>query len=142
MSAVLVLIFRILLAASLYVFLGWAILILWRDLRRQSQSLGKLKIPQVSLAWQLDDAEQERQFANAEVSIGRDPGNDCYLPDETISARHARMIFHHKQWWLEDLNSTNGTFLNQERLDVPTVVVSGDEIRCGKVNVTISISDQ
>jgi hypothetical protein len=141
MSAALVMVFRILLAACLYVFLGWAVLILWRDLRRQSQTLGKQKIPALKLVWMIDRESQARQFSSPEVSIGRDPANDCHLADETISARHARMVFHHNQWWLEDLNSTNGTFLNQERLDVPTVIVTGDEVRCGNVDVTVSINE-
>ncbi len=142
MSAVLVLVFRILLAATLYVFLGWAILILWRDLRRQSQMSGQQKIPALHLTWQIDHQNQERQFLTPEVLIGRDPGNDCYMPDETISARHARITFHHNHWWVEDLNSTNGTFLNQERLDVPAVIVTGDEMRCGKVDVMINIGEK
>jgi pSer/pThr/pTyr-binding forkhead associated (FHA) protein len=142
MSAALVLVFRILLAASLYVFLGWAILILWRDLQRQSLTLGKRKIPGIQLAWQVDQQDQTRLFSTPEVTIGRDPSSDCPLPDDTISARHARLTYHHNQWWLEDLQSTNGTFLNQERLDVPTVIVSGDELRCGTVNVSIHIHER
>lgn len=142
MSAALVLIFRILLAASLYVFLSWGVLILWRDLQRQSQTLGKRKIPAIQLTWQMEDQEQVRSFSSPEITIGRDPASDCHLPDETISARHARLTFHHNQWWLEDLQSTNGTFLNQERLDYPTVIVTGDEMRCGTVDMTIRINER
>ena len=46
------------------------------------------------------------------------------------------------QWWLEDLKSTNGTFLNEEKLDTPTVIVTGDEIRCGQVPVRVQIDGQ
>jgi hypothetical protein len=142
MSGALVLVFRILLAGSLYVFLSWGILILWRDLQRQSQSLGKRRIPAIQIAWQADHQEQVRQFSSPEVTIGRDPSSECHLQDDTISARHARLTFHHNQWWLEDLQSTNGTFLNQERLDVPTVIVTGDELRCGTVDLTIRIHER
>lgn len=141
MSEVIVLILRILMAAALYIFLGWAVIILWRDLQRQSQALGKRKIPAVTLSWYSDHQETVRQFTSPEVSIGRDPASDCHLQDETISARHARLSFHHNQWWLEDLNSTNGTFLNLEKLDVPTVIVTGDEMRCGQISVQIDIRE-
>lgn len=133
---------RILLALSLYVFLGWAMLILWRDLQRQNQTIGKKKIPQVQLNWMVDHQDQTIQFTIPEILIGRDLACDCHIQDETISARHARLSYHHNQWWLEDLHSTNGTFLNQERVDIPTVIVTGDEFRCGQVEVLISVSEK
>ncbi len=142
MSAIIELAIRIFLVAALYAFLGWAIVILWRDLQRQSKTLGKRKIPTLRLTWFANQQELAEQFNIPEVIIGRDPSSECHLNDETISARHARLSFHHNQWWLEDLNSTNGTFLNLERLDVPAVVVSGDELRCGQVNFQIDIREQ
>lgn len=72
-----------------------------------------------------------RYFSQAEISIGRDPGCDIPIFDETISARHAQLTYHHNQWWLEDLTSTNGTRLNAARITTPTVITSGDEIQCG-----------
>jgi pSer/pThr/pTyr-binding forkhead associated (FHA) protein len=59
--------------------------------------------------------------------------------DEAMSAHHARISYHHTQWWLEDLNSTNGTFLNRDQVSVPTVIISGDEIKCGNTLLTIRI---
>jgi pSer/pThr/pTyr-binding forkhead associated (FHA) protein len=65
---------------------------------------------------------------------------DIPLPDETVSARHARLTYHHGQWWLEDLGSTNGTHLNDELLSVPTVLTSGDEIRCGNSRLVVDLA--
>jgi pSer/pThr/pTyr-binding forkhead associated (FHA) protein len=62
------------------------------------------------------------------------------LEDAAASARHARLSYHHNQWWLEDLGSTNGTLLNQEKLALPTVVISGDEFRCGETRFTITLA--
>jgi len=62
------------------------------------------------------------------------------VDDEAISARHARWSFHHNQWWLEDLDSTNGTLLNQEKLTMPTVVMSDDEFKCGDTFFIISLT--
>jgi pSer/pThr/pTyr-binding forkhead associated (FHA) protein len=142
MTGVVVLILRILLTLCLYGFLIWAVITLWRDLRDQGQQLSAPFIPNLTLAL-LETAEaQPLSFQAAEIAIGRSQSSDYPLADDTVSARHARLRYHHNQWWIEDLKSTNGTFLNDERVSVPTVVVSGDELRCGQVNLLISIAEK
>jgi pSer/pThr/pTyr-binding forkhead associated (FHA) protein len=142
MSGEIVLGLRILAAAALYGFLGWGFYILWRDLRNQGVLTSKRKVPAIRLALDHQDANQIKQFNLAEVTLGRDPACDFAIKNETVSARHARLSYHHNQWWIEDLNSTNGTFLNEEPLYTATVVISGDEIRCGQVDILISIGDK
>ncbi len=140
MSGIVVLILRILLAALLYSFLGWALYTLWRDLRTQGQLLSKPNIPPLSISKPGEDGQES--FDIPEVIIGRSPNSDYPIANETVSARHARLSFHHNQWWIEDLNSTNGTYLNDERLTFPTVVASGDDLRCGVVNLAIQIEEK
>jgi pSer/pThr/pTyr-binding forkhead associated (FHA) protein len=60
------------------------------------------------------------------------------LDDPTVSNTHARLSYHHGQWWLEDLRSTNGTFLNDEAVASPLVVTDGDVVRCGQVQFTLA----
>jgi hypothetical protein len=142
MREIVVLILRILLALCLYGFLAWAVSIIWRDLRHQSQLLSSPAIPNMALAV-LDEQDEKRAAFNApEILIGRSQNTDFPVSDDTVSARHARLSYHHNQWWVEDLNSTNGTFLNDEPIRVPTVVVTGDELRCGQVNLLISIAEK
>jgi pSer/pThr/pTyr-binding forkhead associated (FHA) protein len=141
MSGPVVLALRLLLAISLYAFLGWAFLNLWRDIKQQGALLASRKIPPISLTiFHGGPAPQSRHFTQPYITIGRDPVCECPVNDEAISARHARLSFHHNQWWLEDLNSTNGTLLNQEELSMPTVVMSEDEFRCGETRFVISLS--
>lgn len=141
MSGPVVLVLRLLLTAVLYTFLAWAFLSLWHDIRLQSTLLSGRKIPPITLSFtDLGQAVQIRRFIQAEVTIGRDPACECPVEDEAISAHHARLDYHHNQWWLEDLDSTNGTFLNQEKLGIPTVVVSGDKFRCGGTSFTIALA--
>jgi pSer/pThr/pTyr-binding forkhead associated (FHA) protein len=71
------------------------------------------------------------------VLIGRDEHCDCSIQHPTVSAQHARLAFHHNQWWVEDLHSTNGTFLNQSPVDTSMVLTLGDELRCGQVVLTV-----
>jgi pSer/pThr/pTyr-binding forkhead associated (FHA) protein len=51
---------------------------------------------------------------------------------------HARLSYQNNQWWIEDLNSTNGSFLNNERIDTSTVIVDGDILQCGDILITIN----
>lgn len=140
MTGIVVLIFRILLAASLYGFLGWAFFTVWRDLRSQGRLISAPNIP--ALAIKALEKDPVETFTTPEVILGRSLNCDYPIPDETVSARHARMSYHHNQWWVEDLGSTNGTYLNDERVNVPTVVISGDELRCGQVSLILSIDER
>lgn len=141
MSGPFVLALRLLLAVSLYAFLGWAFFSLWRDIKQQATLLASRKVPPISLTIARGEtAPQERYFLLQEFTIGRDPACECPVDDVAISARHARLSFHHNQWWLEDLDSTNGTLLNHEKLAMPTVVMSDDEFKCGETSFVISFT--
>ena len=139
MAAVVVLILRVLLALALYAFLGWAFITLWRELRLTSQIVAVRKIPELSLQEQFGEGKTY-VFAVMEITLGRDPTCDVPLLDDTISAHHLRLSYHHNQWWAEDLNSTNGSFLNDEKITTPTVMISGDELRAGQLRLLVTIA--
>jgi pSer/pThr/pTyr-binding forkhead associated (FHA) protein len=142
MSAMILLILRFLLAVTLYAFLGWIIFTIWRGIKNQEAQLkASLALP-IRLKFSEDDLVKELRLTKSEIIMGRDPGCDCILNDKTVSNRHACLSFHHQRWWLEDLGSTNGTLLNQEPISTPMVVTDGDQITCGKMNLTISIENQ
>jgi ABC-type multidrug transport system ATPase subunit len=63
-------------------------------------------------------------------AIGRDAANDLVLSDPQVSRRHARLACPDGRWMLEDLNSTNGTFVGGQRISVAEVE-AGDIIRIG-----------
>ncbi len=140
-----ILILRILLVASLLGFLGWALWAIWQDLRAQGRFISAPVIPTLKLT-RLDEvgtAEQAQEtFNSPEIIIGRSMVSDYPIADETVSARHARFSYHHNHWWVEDFRSTNGTFLNDERVSVPTVIVSGDELRVGQFSLLIEITEK
>jgi pSer/pThr/pTyr-binding forkhead associated (FHA) protein len=139
MSGVIVLGLRILLVCALYAFLGTALWIMWQELNRTSQQLSGRGVPAIRLRVNVGDQESMiRTFAKSEVTLGRDPGSDLPLADEAVSVRHALVSFHHGQWWIEDLGSRNGTKLNAERLEGPTVLAHGDEIACGHARIKVN----
>ncbi len=136
MSEIVLLGLRVLMAAALYAFLGLALWVLWRDLG-QAPRPAEESIPPLRLTVSLEGETLNRQFALPEVVIGRSPQSQCHLPSNTVSARHARLFFRQGHWWIEDLGSTNGTFLNADPLTRATIVVSGDKIRCGEAELVI-----
>lgn len=141
MSGPIVFALRAILAAMLYVFLAWALFTLWQQIKQQSALLVARKVPPISLSIQTGgSAPQVRHFHQPEVTIGRNPACECPVNEDSISSRHARLSFHHGQWWLEDLGSRNGTILNNEKLLLPTVVISGDEFHCGETSLVIAFS--
>jgi len=142
MIATTVLILRLILAIALYAFLGWALWTLLQDLKQQGDKLAGQKKPAITLFIKIEQGnESVRSFSQPEVMIGRDPNCDLSMMDEALSAHHARLIHHHGQWWLEDLNSTNGTFLNREKLTTPAVVITGDKFKCGNTVFDIQVED-
>jgi pSer/pThr/pTyr-binding forkhead associated (FHA) protein len=68
----------------------------------------------------------------APLLIGR--GNDAAirLDDDYVSTRHARIGTSGDQWYVEDLGSTNGTYVGNSRISQPTAISLGTQIRIGK----------
>jgi pSer/pThr/pTyr-binding forkhead associated (FHA) protein len=140
MTAPIVLALRLLAVAALYGFLGFALWMMWQELRLGSASGARSRVPPIRLEVKTrNEKPLVRQFAQPEVTVGRDPLSDVALGDKAISARHARLSFHDGQWWVDDLDSTNGTRLNRQRLEGSTVLMSGDEIKCGSVRLLVTL---
>ena len=138
MTAILVLILRFALAIALYAFLGRILLTLWQDLKLQGEFLSSQKKPGIQVHAIMENGKEiQNRFIQAEVTLGRDPNCDFPVMDEAISAHHARISYHHSQWWLEDLNSTNGTFIGKSQVTVPTVLITSDQFKCGGTQFTI-----
>jgi pSer/pThr/pTyr-binding forkhead associated (FHA) protein len=141
MTATLLLLLRLALTAALYAFLGWAIYTLWRELQFQQAALAARLVPPLQLTIQSAEGTRMERYTTPIVSIGRSPQCDCAIDDRTLSAQHARLSYHHNQWWLEDLASTNGTLLHGEPVTTAVVLASGDLINCGKVQIIIEIEN-
>jgi predicted component of type VI protein secretion system len=72
-----------------------------------------------------------------ETFLGRDLGNDFPISDPEISRRHARFFLRDESVYVEDLGSTNGTFLNGERISSPQQLRKGDLITLGESVVLV-----
>jgi pSer/pThr/pTyr-binding forkhead associated (FHA) protein len=141
MSGIVLLILRILLSAALYTFLGWAIYTLWANLRQEAFAVSNQKIPPLTLN-STDEVAEEYYYIQAVVNVGRGATSDLVINNDTVSSHHARLAYNLNQWWLQDLNSTNGTYINGQRLLTSTVLTTGDLIGFGEVNFTVAIGHE
>jgi pSer/pThr/pTyr-binding forkhead associated (FHA) protein len=74
-----------------------------------------------------------------EVTMGRSPGCAVALEDDTFtSSVHARVYRRNGELWLEDLGSTNGTWLNDERVRTPSRLQRGDRVKVGSTILEVA----
>jgi hypothetical protein len=131
-------ILRIGFLALLYLFLFAVVRILVRDLRAAAREpgseLGRLVVaasprgePPVGGVFSLD----------AVTTLGRDVNNTIVVDDPFASADHAALTFRGRTWYVEDLASTNGTFVNGSQVDGVAPVAFGDELQIGQVRLRL-----
>lgn len=144
MSPILVLfILRTLLALLLYAFLAALLWMLWQDVRAaakislaRSRRLGRLVVLESSLPALAPGAA----FPLLPItSLGRAATNTAPLPDEAVSLEHALLHLREGQWWLEDLDSRNGTRVNDTPLTEPALIVPGDVIGVGHIKLKVEL---
>jgi hypothetical protein len=129
---------RLLFLGLLYLFLFQVVRALVRDLRSATTSavaeLGRLHVlaspagdPPVGAAFSLD----------AITSLGRDVNNSIVIEDPFASQEHAILTFRGRDWYVEDLGSTNGTYVNGNRVDGVAPLGFGDELQVGQVRLRL-----
>ena len=71
------------------------------------------------------------------ITIGRADDSTLVLTDDYASSKHARLVPQDGQWLIEDLGSTNGTYLDRDKVTRPTIVPPGVAIRIGKTAIEL-----
>lgn len=74
-----------------------------------------------------------------EVTIGREIGNSIAPLVDSISRKHARIICKDGVWTLEDLGSTNGSYLNGTKIEAPSPLKTGDVMRFGMMSLSVEL---
>jgi FHA domain len=134
---------RLAFLALLYLFLFVVVRILVRDLRaaaRQSSAeLGRL----VVVGSPSGEPPEGAVFVlDAVTTLGRDVNNTVVVDDAFASTEHAVLTFRGRTWYLEDLDSTNGSFVNGGRVEGVAPVAFGDELQVGQVRMRLERSRQ
>ena len=78
-------------------------------------------------------------LTDGEYVLGRDPDLELFLDSPNVSRRHARITITGDEATIEDLESKNGTFVADRRVDAATRLVDGDVIRVGSVELTFTV---
>jgi len=73
----------------------------------------------------------------AQVTIGRAPDSTVVIEDDYASSRHARVYPSEGAWVVEDLGSTNGTWIDRTRITTPTVLPVGVPLRVGRTTLQL-----
>lgn len=71
-------------------------------------------------------------LSGSEFVVGREAGNDLVINSPSVSRRHLRIFLMGNRYMVEDLGSSNGTFVNDRRISAPTPLNSGDALHLGK----------
>ena len=72
-----------------------------------------------------------------EIVVGRGSDCDIQIDRDSVSRRHARVFKVENQWFVEDLGSTNGTYIGSSRITQPTVINLGTQVRIGKTTLEL-----
>jgi hypothetical protein len=138
---VILLLLRVAVIFLLYFFLWQVVRVVSRDLRAGAGAPAAQVSPYGQLV--VTSSGQTgipigKVFPLSQVTVlGRSTETDVALNDTFLSLEHARLERRDGAWSLEDLNSTNGTYLNGFEVRAPTEVNDGDVIRIGRVELKV-----
>jgi hypothetical protein len=134
---------RIAFVLLIYAFFVLVARAMWQDLRAGVAGAGR---PLARLV--VVGAPEGRPHPGTSIpldavnSLGRDVNNSIVVDDSFVSAEHALLIFRGRAWYIEDRGSTNGTWLNGQRVEGLLPLGYGDEIQVGQVRFRLERARQ
>jgi hypothetical protein len=154
MSDLILSIFRIGFLAALWWFIFTVVAVLRRDLQapRDAKPLTPARVsktpsPRATLRSRRATSKliivdgplegTEVPLGTTTISFGRAADSTVVLEDDFVSNHHARLVLNGTHWIVEDLGSTNGTWINREKVTSPTVLQSGAQLRIGRTTMEL-----
>jgi len=129
---------RLVFLGLLYLFLFAVVRILVRDLRSASRQagaeLGRLHVVESPSG---EPSPGSVFVLDAVTTLGRDVNNAIVVDDPFASTDHAVLTFRGRTWYVEDLDSTNGTYVNGGRVEGLAPIGFGDELQIGRVRLRL-----
>jgi pSer/pThr/pTyr-binding forkhead associated (FHA) protein len=108
-----------------------------RQERQAKPAKGKRGVPTALVVTQGALSGTTVRLGDQPVTLGRSQDSTIVLDDDYVSSRHARFFPRDGQWLVEDMGSTNGTYLDRNKVTGPTPVKIGMPIRIGKTVVEL-----
>ena len=110
------------------------------DRRRfgRRRSTGGAKAPQGLRVLEPPDWAGRAMGMAPHITIGRDPSSTLPISDNYMSHHHARIVDRDGDYLLEDLGSTNGTYLNGKRMTAPAPLRRGDRVQAGNLVMEVT----
>ncbi|OHW62135.1 FHA domain-containing protein FhaB [Andreesenia angusta] len=135
MFSLLSLVFRYIFIALIYLFMIGIIRLIYLDIRNirelgdETGTYLKLINMRESVPFKIKD----EYFINREITMGRDSSNDIVLRDPYTSKRHCRIFLKDGEYHIEDINSSNGTYVNNNRITGISRIYHGDRVKVGQI---------
>ena len=155
MSELALTLIRLAFLGLLWLFVLMTILVLRRDLRQPAETrpTGRARPPKAPKPAKVARSAKVRgtklfvtegpltgtviPLNTAQVTIGRAPDSTIVIDDDYASSRHARVYPSEGAWVVEDLGSTNGTWIDRTRITTPTVLPVGVPLRVGRTTLQL-----
>lgn len=137
MFEILSLVLRYVFIIIIYLFILNIIRLIYLDIKSSIATSSKKDVAYLKVINRLDQLDfkmQEYYPIIGEISIGRGSRNDIYIKDRVVSKNHMKIFFSDGYYYVEDLGSSNGTYLNGNDIgDNVVEIVDGDLISVGKI---------
>jgi hypothetical protein len=104
---------------------------------RQPKPSKRRSAPTHAIVTEGSNVGERAELAQAPILIGRGTDAAIRLDDDYVSTRHARIAASGEQWFVEDLGSTNGTYVGTVRISQPTTITVGTQVRVGKTIIEL-----
>lgn len=141
-SKLITIVFGVAFIIVLYFIIYYALKIMYKDVkgggrRRKSSTIKNYGIEVLSVGENSNLEEGSILLLNGIITIGRKDGNTIRLTDQYASGNHAKIVVKNNEILIEDLNSTNGVFINDEKVTEYAKLRANDKIRIGSATFKV-----
>ena len=146
-SKIMAFVFGIAFIVFLYGIIYYSLKIMYKDVKtggkkNTNPNLNKYGL-EITKAGGNEDLEEESvMLIRGDVTIGRMDDNSIILSEPFVSGHHARVYAKNNTLYIEDLNSTNGIYVNEEKVEGKIKLTTGDEIKIGSAIFTVLRADK